>query len=140
VKKRKRTSKITAPKSAHELLIEYCKGTDEWPESWAASDRDIPIGKQLVEEFTPFLLDRIQKGRAKSTIKIYAGYLWVLGGELIRQINNYEEERKLPSKQLILNYVDASGGPLWRHARDGLDHRRYDSVCKGLYKFMTNQM
>lgn len=140
MKKRKRRAKVTALKSAHDLLIEYCKGTDEWPESWAASDRDIPIGKQLVEEFMPFLLDRIQKGRAKSTIKIYAGYLWVLGGELIRQINNYEEERKLRSKQLILNYVDASGGPLWRHARDGLDHRRYDSVCKGLYKFMTNQM
>ena len=130
--------KITAPKSAHDLLLEYCKKIDEWPESWAGSNLDIPIGKKLVEEFTPFLLDRIEKGRAKSTIKIYAEYLWALGGELIRQINHYEEERKLPSKQLILKYVNASGGPLWRHARDGLDHDRYDSVCRRLFKFMTN--
>jgi hypothetical protein len=83
--------------------------------------------------------NRIQKGRAKSTIKIYAGYLWALGGELIRKINEVEDERKLSAKQLILKHISESGGPYWRHARDGLDHEKYDSVCKGLYKFMTNQ-
>lgn len=94
------------------------------------------IGQSIVEEMTPFLVDRIQKGRAKSTIRIYAGYLCALGGELIRQINYDEVERKLSAKQLILKYVDDEGGPYWRHAYDELDHQRYDSVCRCLYKFL----
>ena len=122
------------PQSPIDLLNQYCKDLNDWPDSWAGSDKDIQIGASLVEEFKLLLLDRIQKERAKATIKIYAGYLWVLGGELIRKINEYESERKLSARQLILKYVSEDGGPSWRHARDGLDHRRYDSVCRQLFK------
>ena len=123
--------------SPTDLLNQWCKDLKDWPDSWAGSGRDIQIGKALVEEFKLLLLDRIQKGRAKSTIKIHAGYLWVLGGELIRQINYYENERKLSARQLILKYVSGDGGPSWRHAKDELDHRRYDSVCSQLFKQIT---
>ena len=115
-------------------LREYCRDLDEWPERWMISEQDLEIGKALVAEFKPFLLDRIAKGRARSTIKKYAEYLWALGGELVGRINQYEAERKLSARALILKYVDESGGPLWRHARDELDHDRYDSVCRGLFK------
>lgn len=129
----------TQSSDPYDLLSQYCKTIPEWPKSWAIAKEDVAIGQSLVEEMTPFLADRIRKGRAKSTIKIYAGYLWALGGELIRNINEDEDKRKLSAKQLILKHISESGGPYWRHARDGLDHEKYDSVCKGLYKFMTNQ-
>jgi hypothetical protein len=122
------------PQSPIDLLNQWCKDLKNWPDSWAGSDRDIQIGASLVEEFKLLLLDRIQKGRARATIKIYAGYLWALGGELIRKINDHESERRLSARQLILNYVSEDGGPYWRHARDDLDHRRYDSVCRQLFK------
>jgi hypothetical protein len=130
-KKNRPTQNTTA------LLNEYCKDLQDWPNSWAGSGQDIQIGKSLVEEFKLLLLDRIKNGRAKSTVKIYAGYLWALGGELIRQINQYENERKLSARQLILKYVSLDGGPYWCHARDQLDHEKYDSVCRQLFKILS---
>jgi hypothetical protein len=131
--------KYTSPsaQTPDELLSQYCKAIPEWPHSWAIANQDTVLGHSIVQEIVPFLIDRIKQGRAKNTIKIYAGYLWALGGELIRHINEDEAERKLSAKQLILKHVSNDGGPFWRHARDDLDHQRYDAVCRGLYKFMT---
>lgn len=130
------TKHAKQPSDPYELLSQYCKTIPEWPKDWAIAKEDVAIGQSIVEEMTPFLVDRIQKGRAKSTIKIYAGYLSALGGELIRSLNEDEDERKLSAKQLILKHVDDEGGPYWRHAYDDLDHRRYDSVCRCLCKFL----
>ena len=120
-----------------EVLHQYCKDLKDWPDSWAGSNRDIPIGTALVEEFKVLLLDRIQKGRAKRTIKSYAGYLWALGGELIRQINYDDSKCTLSARKLILKYISEDGGPYWRHACDERDHNRYHSVCRQLYLQMT---
>ena len=121
-----------------EALYQYCKNINDWPASWEIVEEDIVVGEVLTEQFKLFLLDRIEKEQTKKTIKIHAQYLWVLGGELIRKINEDEDdaERRLSAKELILKYIDNSGGPYWCHANDELDHARYDSVCKQLFKFM----
>jgi hypothetical protein len=129
-----------SPQNNHhfmELLSEYCKDIKEWSARWEIVEADLKIGQAITEQFKLFLIDRIQKGRAKRTIKIYANYLWALGGELIRQINEDDSQRRLSAKELILKYIDDSGGPYWRHAQDELEHDRYDSVCKLLFKFIT---
>ncbi|HEX4849411.1 MAG TPA: hypothetical protein VFV08_01330, partial [Puia sp.] len=77
------------------LLHVYCKDIDNWPAKWEIAEEDIVIGKSITEQFKLFLIDRIDKGRAKKTIKNDATYLWVLGGELIRAINEDESERQL---------------------------------------------
>ncbi len=120
----------------HNLLRKYCKNIDGWADSWKGDECDVAIGLSIVEAFKLFLLSRIEKGRAIRTIKKDAGYLWALGGELIRQINYNEDERKLCAKDLILKYISEDGGPYWRHAFDELEHDRYDSVCRQLFKFM----
>lgn len=84
-----------------ELLHEYRKDIDNWAEAWEISRADIRTGKALTEEFKKFLINLIEKGRAKKTIKNHAIYLWVLGGELIRIINQDEIERRLPIKNLF---------------------------------------
>ena len=119
------------------LLLAYCKDIDAWADSWKIGEEDQKIGKAIVAQFKLFLMDRIEKGRAKKTIKSCANYLWALGGELIRRINDYESERLLSARKLILKYVSESGGPYWRHAYDEVDHNKYDSACKQLFKFMT---
>ena len=124
-------------KSPSELLHKYCKDINDWPASWEITEDDLTIGPAVTEQFKLLLIDLIKKERSRSTIKIYARYLWALGGELIRQINEDDSERSLSAKELILKYVDDSGGPYWRHARDELEHVRYDSVCKQLFKFIT---
>lgn len=66
-------------------------------------------------------------------------YLWALGGELIRQINYDEAERKLSAKEIILKYIDDEGGPYWRHARTEFEHGQYNSVCGKLFKFISKK-
>lgn len=124
-------------KNSMSVLLKYCKDINEWPGRWTIEKADLKIGQAIVEQFKLFLIDRIEKDRAKSTIKIYAHYLCALGGELIRQINYDKSERQLSTKNLILKYISDSGGPYWDHARDGIEHSRYNSVCKQLFKFMT---
>lgn len=132
------TDKIKKIDNPSLILYSYCKDTvDEWPRRWEISEEDLDIGKAITEHFKEFLLYRIKQGRSKRTIHLDASYLWALGGELIRAINEDDSERSLSAKDLILKYVDESGGPYWRHASGDWDHDRYDSVCRQLFKFMT---
>ena len=124
--------------SPQNILLGYCKNINEWPESWEIDSDDIRVGKAILEYFKAFLLYKIEKGRSKKTIKNDSNYLWALGGELISRINEDDNERKLSPKELILNYIDDSGGPLWHHASSELEHNQYDSVCKQLFKFITH--
>jgi hypothetical protein len=126
-------------KNSTELLIQYCKDIDEWPNRWEIDQADVIIGQAINEYFKLFLLDKIEQGRTRKTIRITGDYLWALGGELIRQINYDETERKLSAKDLILKYIDEGGGPYWRHADDEIDHAKYDSVCKQFFKFIIEK-
>lgn len=119
------------------LLYEYCKDIDEWPDKWEIDEGDLKIGHDIVEQFKPFIISLIEKDLSKKTIKLYRDYLWALGGELIRQINEDERDRQLSAMELILKHVDDFGGPYWRHAYDEKDDAKYDSVCKQLFKFLT---
>ena len=140
-KKIPRLKQQSSPKmsdaSPTNLLHIYCKDIENWPARWEIVKEDLAIGQAITEQFKLFLLDRIKKGRTKKTVKNCADLLWVLGGELIRSINEDYDERQLSANDLILKHIDDSGGPYWRHARDEIEHAKYDSVCKQFFKFIT---
>jgi hypothetical protein len=117
-------------------LAFICNDFDQWPQSWAGEDKDVVVGNALLTEFKRYLLQLINKGRAKATIKKHADYLWALGGEIIRDTSEYGVDENVSSRDLILKYVDDSGGPYWRHASSETDLKQYDSVCRQLYKFL----
>jgi len=137
VKEKPQSSVKNNHSSDMDLLLQYCHDINRWADSWKIDEPDVEIGKAIVEEFKPFLLYKIQQGRAKSTIRTHQRYLWALGGELISQLNYDETERALSARELILEYIDQSGGPYWHHAYDEADHEKFDSVCRQLFKFMT---
>src|SRR3990167_4989252 len=112
-------------KNLTDFLPAYCKKINNWPRSWAGMEEDVIIGQAITEQFKLFLIDLLEKERSKKTIRNYGDFLWVLGGELIRSINEDEDERKLSARELILKYIDDSGGPYWRHADDESEHSRY---------------
>ena len=130
------SEKIHVNQKSVALLNEFCKDINEWPNKWEIDSADIAVGQSILEQFKLFLVNRIEKGRAKKTIRMYGNYLWALGGELIRQVNENDDERQLSGRDLILKYIDDSGGPYWRHANSDEDHARFDAVCKQLFRFM----
>jgi len=121
-----------------QCLALLCKDIDQWSKSWAGDDNDIIAGNALVSEFKRYLLHLIAKGRAKATIKKHADYLWALGGEIIRDTNEHGVDESLSSKNVILKYVDDSGGPYWRHAGSESELAQFDATCRQLYKFLIN--
>ena len=135
----KEKQKSLFPRDATDLFLEYCKDIDEWPDRWEIDEEDIKIGRDIVEQFKPFIVSLIEKGLSKKTVKSYRDYLWALGGELIRQINEDESERRLSAREFILKHVDNYGGPYWRHAYNESDEAKYDSVCKRFFKFITEK-
>ncbi|MFQ5753072.1 MAG: hypothetical protein ACE5HI_13860, partial [bacterium] len=102
---------MMARKQAKPLdLMSICKDIDQWPQSWAGFPHDVAVGDKLIELFKDFLNQQIDNGRAKSTIKRQADYLWVLGGEIIRDICNDDDEEDdeaytLSGKTLLLQYI-----------------------------------
>jgi hypothetical protein len=111
---------------------------DEWPDSWAGLEYDIPVGKRILNEFKAFLNQ--QKTRlTKKTLKDYGNYLWALGGEIIRDTSWNEKKVQDLDDDFILNYVDECGGPYWRHATNEKDHDRYHSICRRFYKYLKNK-
>ena len=117
--------------------MEWCKDIDDWPQSWAGDEDDVLMGLKLLTEFKRYLINLIAKRRSKTTIKKHADYLWCLGGEIIRDTSEYGDKEKLSNKDVVLRYVDSSGGPYWRHALSESDEHHYHSVCRQLYKFLT---
>ena len=140
LKKKLRSSfQKDAAKDSMSLLLEYCKDIGEWADSWEIDEGDIKIGQGIVKQFKPFIISLIEKGLSKKTIKLYRVYLWVLGGELIRQVNEDEDERQLTVRELILKHVDGYGGPYWCHANNEADEEKYNSVCRKFFRFMTEK-
>ena len=80
-------------------------------------EKDLPPGRKLVECFTPFLLDLAASGLSKRTIQRHVDNLWILGGEIIREVNEEPSLRKVPAKQrLSAGFSTRSNNlTLWPH-------------------------
>jgi hypothetical protein len=65
------------------VLLPYCgdgRDLSEWPERWMGEEKDLPVGRQLVEYFMHFLLHLAESGLSKRTIQNYVDNMWLLGG------------------------------------------------------------
>ena len=138
--RKKQAGKFNSNSVKYERLeaIIVSENVQQWPESWAGSAEDILVGQKLLPYLKLFLQKQIERDLAETTIKRHAQYLWALGGEIIREINFCEEDRHKTGKEILLTYIDESGGPYWRHANEEADHQKYDSVCRRLYKLIKN--
>lgn len=128
--------KISAESSSSPQVLAYVPDLDEWPDSWMIDQPDRTIGKAIVTVLTPFIEHLIKQGLTKRTLKRHVDNLWALGGEIITAINWDESLRKLSAKDLVINAIDAEGGPLLRNPLHPEDQKPFDSTCKKLYKFL----
>jgi hypothetical protein len=133
-----KTSTINrAPLALSALLEHYCRGLDGWPRAWMGMEKDLPPGEKLVVCFRPFMEHLIGSDLSPKTIQKHVDNLWVLGGEIIRDLNEDLSLRKLPVERLLHDAVNVDGGPLIHHGSEE-EQRSFDSTCRRLHRFLTH--
>ena len=99
-------------------------------------EKDLPIGRRLVECFTPFLVHLTASGLSNRTIQNHVDNMWLLGGEIIRDVNEDPSLRKLAAEKLIGNVIQEDGGPLIHNGWED-EQRSFDSTCRKFHRFLT---
>jgi hypothetical protein len=135
-KVRQETNKANIPAMT---LAQYCPDLQSWPQRWQYDEHDIPIGHEIVECFSPFLLDLLGSDLAPKTLRRHRDNLWLLGGELIRR--RYEDTRlkKLSAQQAIAELIEPDGGPLIWPRISQTEQDSVDATCRRLYRFLEAQ-
>jgi hypothetical protein len=115
-------------------------GTDfnEWPRSWMGFPNDVPPGEHIVACFRPFLTHLIQLQLSRKTLRKHVNNLWVLGGEIIRTLNDTPSLRKVSIDDLVFDVVE-DGGPLPYGCDSEAEGRSFESTCRKLRRFLEQQ-
>ena len=117
-------------------LAVFFPDLEEWPKSWRGSDDDILPGEQIVECFRPFLRF-LATTYSKRTIRNHADNLWILGGELIRDLNETPKLRKMPIDKLLFDLVQ-DGGPVLHHADSEERMQSFEATCNKFHRFLES--
>jgi hypothetical protein len=118
-------------------LAAYCPDLASWPTSWCGEERDVIPGQRIVAVFTPFLQDLLDQGLSRKTRNLHRDNLWLLGGEIIRDINNTPKLRKRAVEKLIREAIDKEGGTLLHGYTSEQEQRSFDSTCRRLNRFLA---
>lgn len=124
---------------AEETLATSCPDLAEWPGSWKYEDYDELPGRQIVARFTPFLLHLLSLGLSPKTLRKHRDNLWLLGGELIRELWETPKRRTRPIEEMIASAVDDDGGPWLSHHPSEEEQRSFDSTCRKLHRFLQER-
>lgn len=114
----------------------YGRDLDTWPRAWMGVGKDLPVGEELVARFRPFIAQLASSGLSAKTIRLHVGNLWILGGEIIRDLNDNPALRKVTADRLIRDVVHADGGPLIYNGSEDIQ-RSFDSTCRKLHRFLS---
>ena len=100
--------------------------------------KDLPPGEHLVQCFRPFLHHLIECRLSRPTLRKHVNNLWVLGGELIRKLNDTPSMRTVPIDDLVFEVVE-DGGPLPYGCDSEEEGRSFESTCRKLRRFLEPQ-
>jgi hypothetical protein len=110
---------------------------EQWPNSWAGSDADIPVGNGLVAEMRPFIVHLCSLGLVRSTVRNHLDNCWAIGGEIIRDVVMQSGNRRLPPKKLLLDAIALGDAPLVYGASEE-EQRGFDATARKLWKFLNH--
>ena len=99
-------------------------------------EKDLPPGRRLVACFMPFLLHLAGSGLSKRTIQNHIDNMWLLGGEIIRDLNEDPSLRKVAAEKLNRNVIHEDGGPLLHNGWED-EQRSFDSTCRKFHRFLS---
>ena len=140
-KTKRRTVSQAVPQSQTARSVDPvpgCADLHEWPQRWMGCPEDIPPGQKLVACFRPFFQHLSERQRSHKTIRKHVNNLWVLGGEIIRDLNDTPTLRHAPIDALVFAAVE-DGGRL-PHGCDSEDAlRSFESTCRLFRRFLEQQ-
>jgi hypothetical protein len=91
----------------------------------------------MVECFKPFLRHLLTLDLSRPTLRRHRDNLWVLGGEIIRQLQMDSDLRKQPIEQVVGDLIDDEGGPLLSHGEPEAEQRAFDATCRKFSRFLA---
>jgi hypothetical protein len=131
-----KTSTINrATPSSSSGLERYCRGLDGWTRSWMGWEKDLPPGQTLVICFRPFLEYLASSELSAKTIQKHVDNLWLLGGEIIRDLHQTPSLRNVPVERLLSDLIE-DGGPLLYHCDSEEQQRSFESTCRKFHRFL----
>jgi hypothetical protein len=103
---------------------------------WQGATEDIEYGKQIIAIFEPFIQSLILEKLNKKTFERHIDNLWLLGGELIRLINQDQNNRDIEPLELMMENIRHDRGPYCGHLQTENEIKSFDSTCGKLYKYL----
>lgn len=120
------------------MMVDVDRIIKAWPKSWAGAKADEVFGEKLLVELRPFVASLVAKGYAKRTLDRHLENLFLMGGEIIREVSSNEEYAADPG-EVLRNSVDEEGGPLCQHLYTEEQQQAYDATCRRLHKFLGRE-
>jgi hypothetical protein len=117
-------------------LRQYIPGLDDWPRSWHVDPADIPVGQQIVQVLTPFLLHLLDQGLTKTTLRRHRDNLWTLGGELIRCRYDDDELARMNVEDALRHLIEGDSGPLMWPRISETEQDSLDATCRKFNRFL----
>ena len=133
-----KTSKVNraATSASSSAASAYCRDLDHWPRSWMGLEKDLPPGEELVACLRPFIMHLASSSLSPKSIRRHVNNLWLLGGEIIRELNYTPSRRKVAAQRLLRDVVGADGGQLIHNGSEE-EQRSLDSTCRKLHRFLS---
>ncbi|MFP4040192.1 MAG: hypothetical protein ACLFS7_06590, partial [Desulfosudaceae bacterium] len=102
---------------------QICPDFEEWPERWMGTPEDIPFGEKIIHIFRPFIADLLHAAYTDKTIRRHIDNLWLLGGEIVREINMAPDLRNTDARDLLMETIGDHGGQPCRHLSTDAEQR-----------------
>ena len=84
----------------------------------------------------PVGVHRALTNLSPKTIQKHVDNMWVLGGELITELNYTPSLRKAPVEKVLANLIK-DGGPILHHGDSEEQQRSFESTCRKLWRFLN---
>jgi len=116
---------------------DICPDFPEWPDRWSGDPKDIPYGQAILDIMRDFVVSMIERGLKEKTIRKHMDNLWVLGGEIIRNVSLYDEYN-IPPAEYLRQSVGETGGPFCRHIHSKHAQASFDATCRKFHRFLEH--
>ena len=109
----------------------------EWPRSWAGCTQDVPVGRALVQILRPFVIHLYGQNLSPRTVRRHLDNAWLIGGEIIRRINDEPRLRRTAPLELLVGAVAAGEAPLVDQLNE-VEQAALDATARKLLRFLSS--